>query len=360
MLTVVWLVLCANAFNLIDGIDGLAAGVGVTATMTILVAGMLHGDVTLGLATAPLVGCLLGFLRYNFNPASIFLGDSGSLALGFLLGAYGVIWSQKAATMLGLAAPAMALALPLIEVALSIGRRFLRDEPVFLGDRGHIHHRLLDRGLTPRRVALLLYGAGTVGAVLSLLESVIQNRYAGLVILLFAVVVGAGVHYVGYVEFDVARRFLWAGLRPTLSAHVKLRAVERSLALATDVGQCWLALENGAGSLGYGRITARLKGVRFTGGSNRAPAAAHWQIRLDLPDRDFVNITQREDRPTQPVLLIPIIEVVRRILPAKLAEFTACPDNARESGLASLAAAVERRSARPSVKPASAPRNLRD
>jgi UDP-GlcNAc:undecaprenyl-phosphate GlcNAc-1-phosphate transferase len=360
VLTVIWLILCANAFNLIDGIDGLAAGVGVTATLTIFIAGMLHGDITLGLAAAPLAGCLLGFLRYNFNPASIFLGDSGSLTLGFLLGAYGVIWSQKAATMLGLAAPAMALALPLIEVALSIGRRFLQNEPVFLGDRGHIHHRLLDRGLTPRRVALLLYGAGTVGAVLSLLESIIQNRYAGLVILLFAVVAGVGVHYVGYVEFDVARRFLWAGLRPTLSAHVKLRAVERSLFLAANVEQCWLALEHGAGSLGYGSITARLKGIRFAGGSNRAPAAAHWQVRLDLPDRDFVNITQREDRPAQPVLLIPFIEVVRRILPTKLAEFTAGPpDSARESGLNSLAAAVERRSAWPSGKPAGAPRNLR-
>jgi UDP-GlcNAc:undecaprenyl-phosphate GlcNAc-1-phosphate transferase len=267
--------------------------------------------------------------------------------LGFLLGAYGVIWTQKAATMLGLAAPAMALALPLLEVALSIVRRFLRNEPIFLGDRGHIHHRLLDRGLTPRRVALLLYGAGTVGAVLSLLESVIQNRFAGLVILLFAAVTWVGVHYLGYVEFEVARRFLWAGLRPVLSAHVKLHALERSLLLATTVEQCWHALDHGARSLGYSSITARLKGVRFVGGTGRAPAVAHWQVRLNLPQRDFVNITQRDasgprGRP-QPVLLIPFIEVVRKVLPAKLAELE-IPEShtaAVNPGLANLAAAVE-------------------
>jgi len=343
VLTVGWLVLCANAFNLIDGIDGLAAGVGVTATLTIFVAGMLHGDVTLGLATAPLAGCLFGFLRYNFNPASIFLGDSGSLALGFLLGAYGVIWTQKAATMLGLAAPAMALAIPLLEVALSILRRFLRNEPIFLGDRGHIHHRLLDRGLTPRRVALLLYGAGTVGAILSLLESVIQNRFAGLVIVMFVGAACLGVHYLGYSEFEVTRRFFQDGLRPLLGAHVKLHAFERSLGAAASVEECWEALENGARSLGYSGIVARLNGLRFDSRTARANAASQWQMRLNLPERDYVNITQWEAG-GEPVLMIPFIETVRRILPAKLADLNlparlAAPSPA---GLVNLAAAVER------------------
>jgi UDP-GlcNAc:undecaprenyl-phosphate GlcNAc-1-phosphate transferase len=95
LLTVGWLILCSNAFNLIDGIDGLATGVGLTATLTTFLAAILQGDMMLGLATAPLAGALFGFLRYNFNPASVFLGDSGSLLIGFLLGAYGIIWSQK-------------------------------------------------------------------------------------------------------------------------------------------------------------------------------------------------------------------------------------------------------------------------
>jgi len=196
--TVAWLMVFSNAFNLIDGVDGLAAGVALTATLTIFVAGVLHSDSALGLATAPLAGCLLGFLRYNFNPASIFLGDSGSLSIGFLLGCCGIIWSQKAATMLGVAAPAMALALPLLEVVSSIVRRCLRNEPIFAGDRGHMHHRLLDRGLTPRGVSLLLYAACGVGATLSLLQSVVLNHVAGIVIVLCGGATWVVVHYLSY------------------------------------------------------------------------------------------------------------------------------------------------------------------
>src|SRR5215469_8726482 len=156
--TVLWLIGCANAFNLIDGLDGLAAGVGLFATVTTLLAGLINHNLPLVLVTAPLAGCLLGFLRYNFNPASIFLGDSGSLLIGFLLGCYGAMWSQKSATLIGLTAPMMAMAIPLMDVALSIVRRFLRNQPIFGADRGHIHHRLLEKGLTPRRAALFLYG----------------------------------------------------------------------------------------------------------------------------------------------------------------------------------------------------------
>ncbi len=87
-LTVIWLIGCTNAFNLIDGMDGLAAGVGLVATVTMLIAALTQGNLPLALATMPLAGCLLGFLRYNFNGASVFLGDSGSLLIGFLLGCY--------------------------------------------------------------------------------------------------------------------------------------------------------------------------------------------------------------------------------------------------------------------------------
>ena len=129
VLTVLWLLACCNAFNLIDGLDGLASGMGLFSTLTIFLAALLHGDLMLSLATLPLAGALLGFLRYNFNPASVFLGDSGSLLIGFLLGCYGVIWSQKSATMLGMTAPLMAMAIPLIDVLLSIFRRWLRGQP---------------------------------------------------------------------------------------------------------------------------------------------------------------------------------------------------------------------------------------
>ena len=335
LITVGWLILCSNAFNLIDGVDGLATGVGLTATLTTLIAALLHGDIMLALATVPLAGALLGFLRYNFNPASIFLGDSGALLIGFLLGAYGIIWGQKDATMLGMAAPAMALGLPLVEVGVSILRRFLRSQPIFAGDRGHIHHRLLDRGFSPRSAALLLYAVCGIGAVLSLLHGVLHNL-AGAVILLFAACACAGIQYLGYVEFNATRRFLWGGLRPMLSAHVKIEAFERLLLTARTLEQCWEAIEQGAGSLGYSQIDARLAGTRFGRGRLPAVEGAFWQMRLNLPNRDFVNISQREDA-EQPVLLIPFAEIVRRVLPARLEQIAR-----GTSSLGDLAEAVSR------------------
>src|ERR1043166_6822987 len=131
--------------------------------------GLLQHILMLAVATAPLAGALLGFLRYNFNPASIFLGDSGSLMIGFMLGCFGVVWSQKSATILGMTAPLMALGIPILDACLSVVRRFLRHQPIFGADRDHIHHRLLKRGLTPKGVAVLLYGMAAVGASFSLL-----------------------------------------------------------------------------------------------------------------------------------------------------------------------------------------------
>src|SRR5262249_46286320 len=155
----------------------------------------------LAAATIPLVGALLGFLRYNFNPATVFLGNSGSLLIGFLLGSYGILWSQKSATILGMTAPLMALAIPLLDTLLSLVRRFLRRQPLFVGDRGQIHHRLLDRGLTPRRVALIFYALCGIAAVFSL--TVATNQFEGLVLVVFCGAAWIGIQHLGYVEFGV-------------------------------------------------------------------------------------------------------------------------------------------------------------
>ena len=188
--TIFWLLTCTNAFNLVDGMDGLAAGVGLFATLTMFLAAILHGNMPLALATFPLAGCLLGFLCYNFNPATIFLGDSGSLLIGFLLGCFGVVWTQKSASFLGMTAPLMALSIPLVDVGLAIVRRALKRQPIFSADRGHIHHRLLDRGLTPKRAVLLLYGICSIVATFSLVANMVENdnRLSAFVIILFCAI----------------------------------------------------------------------------------------------------------------------------------------------------------------------------
>ena len=134
MAIVIWLVGCSNSFNLIDGADGVASGIGVFGALTMAAAGIVYGDPGLVLAMAPLAGALLGFLRFNFHPASIFLGDCGSLWIGFVLGGYGVIWSQQSSTFLGAFAPVMALSIPLLDMTLAVARRFISGE-------GHFHRR---------------------------------------------------------------------------------------------------------------------------------------------------------------------------------------------------------------------------
>ena len=234
------------------------------------------------------------------------------------------------------AAPAMALALPLLEVGLSIVRRFLRNEPIFSGDRGHIHHRLMARGFTPRRVALLLYAACGIGATLSLLQSVMRNRLAGLVLVLFGVATWIGVHYLEYAEFEATRRFLWSEIRPILSAHIQLKSLERALLAATTVEQCWDALEHTARALGYSHMNARLAGEGFATEPGRSKNGAFWQMRLNLSESDYLNIAQREGDCGQPVLVVPFIDTVRRVLPDRLAQL-----GSTEASLAKLAGAVE-------------------
>lgn len=187
-ITVLWLVGCTNAFNLIDGLDGLAAGLGLFAVATMTISALFQHNAPMILLTVPLAGCLLGFLRYNFTPASIFLGDSGSLSIGFLLGCYGAIWSQKSATLLGMSAPVLALAVPLLDTGLAVVRRTGGRRSIFTPDRRHLHHLLLARGLNQREAVILLYGVCGLAAAISLLLTVpLQHRAAGLVVVVFCV-----------------------------------------------------------------------------------------------------------------------------------------------------------------------------
>ena len=229
-ITMAWLIACSNAFNLIDGMDGLAAGIGLFATFTTLSAALVNDNIALALATAPLLGALLAFLRYNFNPASIFLGDCGSLTIGFLLGCFGAIWSQKSATLFGMAAPLMALAVPLVDAGIAVVRRFLRRQPIFSPDRNHLHHRLLDRGFSPRKVALIVYGLCGVATAFSLLQNVPNNRFSGLLLIVFCIAMWILIQFAGYVEFDTARQLVLTGtFRHLVNAKLFVAEFERKV-----------------------------------------------------------------------------------------------------------------------------------
>lgn len=169
--TVLWIVAVVNALNLIDGLDGLAAGVAFFACITNFVIALMGHDVLICLLSSTLAGALLGFLVYNFNPATIFMGDSGSMFLGFVLATMSIYdgsSAHKSTTAIAIVVPLLSLGLPIIDMLFAMVRRFLERRPIFSPDRGHIHHRLLDVGLTHRRAVLFLYCACllfTVGAL---------------------------------------------------------------------------------------------------------------------------------------------------------------------------------------------------
>src|ERR1035437_3402098 len=282
-LTVLWLVGCANAFNLIDGLDGLATGIGIFATATAFFSALLSGNIALAFVTAPLLGALLGFLPYNFSPASIFMGDCGSLTVGFLLGCFGVIWSQKSATLLGLTAPLIALAIPLLDTALAVARRFLRHQPVFGADRGHIHHRLLARGFTPRRVAYVLYASAGIVAGLSLLLSSAANHVGGIALVAFCAIVWLAVQYLGYEEFDAARHMIFGGIfRRTLNANLSISQLETAVKVANTLDECWGALVETSRHCGFSEASMQFKDRHRTALLTEIGSAECWDLHIPL------------------------------------------------------------------------------
>lgn len=302
-ITVLWLVGCANALNLIDGMDGLAAGVGVFATLTSFVAALVHGSLELALVTAPLAGALFGFLRYNFSPASIFLGDSGSLFVGFLLGCFGTMWSQKSATVLGMTAPLIALAMPLLDTALAIVRRVLRRQSVFAADHRHIHHRLLDRGLTPRRAALMLYGVCGLAAVFSLLQDMAHKEFGGLIIVLFCAAAWIGIQYLGYAEFGIASRIFRRGsFRGLVNDELRLQQFDRTLRLAATPLEAWPVIVAGASDFGIAAVRLRI-GEQYFESTPLADSERYWHMRVPLGYGQFLNLGIDPAKEIHPAIL---------------------------------------------------------
>ena len=156
--TLLWIVGVINAMNLIDGLDGLAGGVALVAVITTFLVSLQRAHPLMMLFSSALAGSIVGFLFYNFNPASIFMGDTGSMFLGFVLATTAMQTNQKASTTVAVLIPCIALGLPIMDTLLAIGRRAIRGRPLFQADKEHIHHKLMDLGLSHRQAVLVLYG----------------------------------------------------------------------------------------------------------------------------------------------------------------------------------------------------------
>jgi hypothetical protein len=207
-LTVGCVVLICNAINLIDGLDGLAAGAALFSMVTIFSFALVNGRHGSALAITILAGANLGFLVFNFNPASIFLGDSGSLFIGFMLS--GSVMSesgQQSSPLYSILVPVVSLALPLTDLLLTIVRRHLSGHSLFGADREHIHHKLLELGLSQRQVVAVLYGVSALFAVLSLTFLYPSRLVAVPVVAIVVLFLFFGIRRLNYQEFDELERF---------------------------------------------------------------------------------------------------------------------------------------------------------
>jgi len=206
LLTIAWIVGVTNAFNLIDGLDGLAAGVGLIAAITLIGVAAMEGRSDAVLIWAILGGCLLGFLPYNFPPASIFLGDSGSLLIGFSMAVLSIQSLQKGATAVVLTVPVLALGLPLSDAAHALSRRWLGAgvTAVVRADRDHIHHRLMRTGISIRTAVLVLYASCLVFSALAFMAVVARGPLEALLVAVAGVAVFAATRWLGRARHESA------------------------------------------------------------------------------------------------------------------------------------------------------------
>ncbi len=166
--TLIWIVGITNAVNIIDGVDGLAAGVSTINSLFLMVLCILTGDTLSIFFTSALAGSCLGFLPRNFSPAEIFMGDTGSTFLGFVLAVSSILGVFKSYALLSLLIATLALALPILDTAFAMLRRFLTKKPIMQADRGHLHHRLVDRGYSHRKTVILLYIVSIIAGLISI------------------------------------------------------------------------------------------------------------------------------------------------------------------------------------------------
>jgi UDP-GlcNAc:undecaprenyl-phosphate/decaprenyl-phosphate GlcNAc-1-phosphate transferase len=233
-LTILWVLWITNAFNLIDGIDGLAAGSALFSTITVFVVSLVSSDSSISLLAVVLAGAILGFLRFNFNPATIFLGDCGSLFIGFMLSALALAGAQKTPTIVAVAIPVVSFGLPILETTISVLRRWMNGQPLFGADREHIHHKLLDRGFSQRQVVVILYGASALFGLLSLFLLYPGGGTLGIVLFVLGAGIWIGVQRLGYHEFfelsRVAQRTIEQ--KRIIKNNLELRRASRELAKA--------------------------------------------------------------------------------------------------------------------------------
>jgi UDP-GlcNAc:undecaprenyl-phosphate GlcNAc-1-phosphate transferase len=242
VVTLLWFLGCMNIWNLIDGMDGLASGVGLLVSGTLTLVAIHHENLGVAITGAALAGSLAGFLLYNWHPACIFLGDSGSLLIGLLIGVIGVQGSFKASSSISLLFPILAMGLPISDTALAIFRRWVRNLPLSAADRRHVHHLLISLGLNPRQAALLLYCFSGFLCGVVLLGVALKNEELALILgisgcLAFVLILTSRLNELSSLTGDLQARLV-RGRQERFAARVTWEAIQRIELCNTPADVC--------------------------------------------------------------------------------------------------------------------------
>ncbi len=259
ILSLLWIVGITNAVNLSDGLDGLAAGICLLASAVNAVVAIYLGNHYMTVMMVLLAGALLGFLRWNFHPARVFLGDTGSLALGMYLALASLHSAQKAHTVVLILIPLFALGYPIFDTLLAIARRMARGQPLFASDRDHIHHRLVRRGGSPSAAAFLIYVASFLVSLLCIAAMTANYFVLGLGVAGVMLMALFSARVLGYLEWGgwTAR---WSGREETRILHAAAELSRLKIRQAQGVDELLRALAIVAGEIGCREIVVAHEG----------------------------------------------------------------------------------------------------
>ncbi len=206
LITLLWIVGITNGFNFIDGMDGLASGISFFAALTILLISLIEGNYVISIFSISICGSVAGFFKYNWHPAQIFLGDSGSYFLGFLIGALSIISSTKSSAIVTIVIPLLVLAYPLLDISLAILRRIIGRKSLFAADREHIHHKLLKKGYPYKSVVFFLYLISGLFGMLAIFTISLKSKLFTLLIPIFSGIFA--IYFVKKLEYEEFKNFV--------------------------------------------------------------------------------------------------------------------------------------------------------
>nr|WP_232364733.1 MraY family glycosyltransferase [Desulfosalsimonas propionicica] len=343
--TIFWFVLFMNAVNLVDGLDGLAGGIVSSAGITMVILSYLNNDMFTAVLFTALAGSVLGFLRYNFNPATIFMGDSGSYFLGYAIAGISIIGSVKSHVAPALLIPLLAMGVPIFDTILSPVRRFVRGRRIFQPDSSHIHHRLKNMGFSTVRAVSTLYGITVFLCAAALITVNLRDIRAGLIIIAIAAGAIFMVRRLGYFEYLSSERFrTWLrclGDESGISLE-RRRFFDHQIEIsrAGDINEMWHRLTDAAEFLGIDFLE-----LRFTTPAQNQPwpPVRRYEnpgtgksfednslvIHLRLPlanngDRyGYLKILQNAGKREMPLFLLRRLEQLRWTVTNKLADLDA-------------------------------------